>query len=192
MSITDNQTLVAQWVINSYKITFVFGNGTVIEMIYKYDEEIIYPDAPAKEGHSFSGWCTRREGRVECGIERVLDEDLEFTEQWAINNYTLTFDFGNGTVDNKAFNYNETIIYPTNLTREGYIFNGWKPKPERMPANDITVVAQWIEVVAEVESEYVEIAIEKKGMTEEEIKDVIKKSQMKNLPLKSLKIKMKK
>ena len=174
MSITDNQTLVAQWVTNSYTVTFVFDNGSVIIITYKYDEEIIYPDAPAKEGHSFSGWCARREGRVECGIERVLDEDLEFTEQWAINNYTLTFDFGNGTVVNKTFNYNETIIYPTNLTREGFTFKGWKPKQERMPANDTTVVAQWIEVVAEVESEYVEIVFDRKSMTEDEVKEIIK------------------
>ena len=61
-----------------------------------------------------------------------------------------------------------------NLTREGFVFNGWKPKPERMPAKDITVVAQWTEVVAEVESEYVEIVFDRKGMTEEEVKEIIK------------------
>ena len=45
---------------------------------------------------------------------------------------------------------------------------------QRMPANDITVVAQWTEVVAEVESEYVKIVFDRKKMTEEEVKEIVK------------------
>ena len=45
---------------------------------------------------------------------------------------------------------------------------------QRIPANDATVVAQWIEVVAEIESEYVEIVFDRKDMTEEEVKEIIK------------------
>ena len=55
--------------------------------------------------------------------------------QWTINNYTITFDYGNGTNTTTELIYNETIIYPTDMTREGYTFNGWEPKPERMPAH---------------------------------------------------------
>ena len=40
-----------------------------------------------------------------------------------------------------------------------------------MPANDTTVVAQWIENT----TEWVEIIFGKKGMTEEEVKEIIKK-----------------
>ena len=44
-----------------------------------------------------------------------------------------------------------------------------------MPANDTTVVAQWIEnATPEVESEYVEIVFGRKGMTKEEVKEIIK------------------
>ena len=41
----------------------------------------------------------------------------------------------------------------------------------RMPAEDITVTAQWIKVTPEL----VEIVFEKKDMKEEEIKEIIKK-----------------
>ena len=47
-------------------------------MIYKYDEEISYSDASVKTFYKYKEWCARREGRVECGIERVSDEDIEF------------------------------------------------------------------------------------------------------------------
>ena len=43
-----------------------------------------------------------------------------------------------------------------------------------MLAEDTTAVAQWKEVVAEVESEFVEIVFNRKGMTEEEVKEIIK------------------
>ena len=43
-----------------------------------------------------------------------------------------------------------------------------------MPANDTTVVAQWVEVEAEIESEFVEIVFDIKDMTEEEVKEIIK------------------
>ena len=49
-----------------------------------------------------------------------------------------------------------------NPFREGHKFDGWEPKPEKMPANDTTVVTQWTEVVTEVESEYMEIVFDKK------------------------------
>ena len=75
-----------------------------------------------------------------------------------------------GLLSTKA-TYNETINYPENLTREGYTFIGWEPKPERMPANDITVVVQWVEV----KDSQVKIVFDRKGMTEEEVKDIIKK-----------------
>ena len=87
-----------------------------------------------------------------------------------MNNYTITFDYGNGTVVNETLIFNGTIVYPKNLTREGYTIIGWKPKPERMPEND-TVVAQW----KEVKESQVEIVFSRKGMTEEEAKAIIKK-----------------
>ena len=43
-----------------------------------------------------------------------------------------------------------------------------------MPANDTTVVAQWVEVEVEIESEFVEIVFDRKNMTREEVKEIIK------------------
>ena len=61
------------------------------------------------------------------------------------------------------------------------------PRSERMPVNDITVVAQWIEVVTEIESEFVEIVFDRKNMTEEEVKEIIKNiTQMKTFSLRGL------
>ena len=119
-----------------------------------------------RKGYTFVGWDQRP--------ARMPAQDITIAAHWAINSYTVTFDYGNRTIVNETYEYNETIIYPMNLTREGYVFNGWEPKPERIPAEDTIVVAQWTEVVAEVESEYVEIVFGRKSMTEEEVKEIVK------------------
>lgn len=64
--------------------------------------------------------------------------------QLGTENYKLTFIFNNGTdPEVRVIPFNETIAYPENVNRKGYLFAGWSPKPERMPANDLNVTAQW-------------------------------------------------
>ena len=60
-----------------------------------------------------------------------------------VNQYTIAFDFGNGTVNSVVLDFNETIEYPEEIVeREGFTFAGWFPKPDTMPAENITVKAQ--------------------------------------------------
>ena len=137
----------------------------------KYGE---LPNA-TRTGYTFAGWFTEEnEGKG----EKVTEDDTvakgfdhTLYAQWVINNYTITFDFGNGTFVNKTLKYNETIVYPTNLTSEECVFNGWKPKPERMLANDTTVIAQWIENAT---SEVIKIVFSKKDMTKDKVTEIIK------------------
>ena len=111
--------------------------------------------------------------------------DRTLYAHWTINNYTITFDYGNGTVVNKTLKYNDTIVYPKNLTREDFVFSGWKPKPERMPANDTTVVAQWIENAT---SEVIKIVFSKKGMTENEVTEIINKFTDEGFTIKEIEV----
>ena len=67
--------------------------------------------------------------------------------------------------------FNETIEYPEEMTREGFTFTGWSPRPERMPAENIIVNIQW-EITNP--TEYVEIVFSDKGLGEEEVREIIK------------------
>ena len=128
---------------------------------------------PTRTEATFLGWFTERTGgkKVESGDKVTILSDHTLYAHWSINNYTLTFIFDKGTEPEVwVLEFNEAITYPKNVTREGYLFNVWSPKPERMPANDTNTTAQWIEIVPEL----VEIVIGKKDMTEEEIKEIIK------------------
>ena len=171
-SVDDKTTLYGVW---SYVVAFdpTRGNATTSSKVVVYGQK--YGELPSvtRIGHTFIGWYTEENGGTEVNSTTVVatPSDSTLYAHWTINNYTITFDFGNGTVVNETLKYNETINYPKNLTREGFVFSGWKPKPERMPANDTTVVAQWIENA----TEWVEITIKKKSMTEEEVKEIIKR-----------------
>ena len=176
----NDTTAVAQWTANNYTVTLNVNGGDALktnEFIVAYDKPYNCLPNATRTGHTFLGWYTDKNGGTEITNEttaNIIANNHTLYAQWIINNYTLTFDFGNGTVANTTLTYNETIIYPKNPTREGHTFSGWELKPERMPANDTTVIAQWTEIVAEVESEYVEIVFDRKKMTEDEVKEIIK------------------
>ena len=88
-----------------------------------------------------------------------------------MNKYTATFIFGNGNEPEvRHIAFNDTIEYPKDPVREGYKFNGWKPKPRTMPASNLTVKAQWSE-----EIRFVEITLGTTDLSESEIKDLMEK-----------------
>ena len=156
-----NITVTAQWTINSYTVVFNFNNGTIKNIEFKYNETIAYPVDMKREGYTF-GW--------DPNPARMPAGNITVTAQWIINSYTVTFNFNNGTTESIEFKFNEAIAYPANMKREGHAFKGWSPKPVRMPAENITVWAQWNEV-----SEYVEIVFSTKDLNEEKAKEIVEK-----------------
>ena len=61
------------------------------------------------------------------------------------NSYTLTVDADNGTaVSKETYKFGTAITKPADPTKTGYTFAGWdKTIPGTMPAEDVTVKAQW-------------------------------------------------
>ena len=156
-------TATAQWTVNNYTLTFIFGNGDEAEVkTVQFNELINYPEEIAKEGHTFDKWNET--------LEAMPAHDLTIEALWSVNEYTVTFYFKNGTTAKETVKYGEPINYPEGIEREGYKFNGWKPKPRTMPANDLVTRAQWSE-----EIRFVEITLGTADLSEPEISGIIKK-----------------
>ena len=134
-----------------------------------YSTPIIFP-SPTKDEHTFAYWCSDPELTIEFTETTVPAKNLTLYAKWTPNKYTITFDFGNGTVNSVVLGFNETIEYPEEMTRVGFTFAGWVPKPEAMPAENITVKARW-DITKP--TEYVEVVFSK-NLTEEEIRDIVK------------------
>ena len=135
----DNITVKAQWEINQYTITFDTNGGSEIAPITQdYGTEITAPDNPTRKGYTFKGWDKEIP-------ETMPAENITVKAQWEINQYTITFDTNGGNeIAPITQDYGTEITAPDNPTRKGYTFKGWdKEIPETMPAENITVKAQW-------------------------------------------------
>ena len=135
----ENITVKAQWEINQYTITFDTNGGSEIAPITQdYGTEITVPDNPTRKGYTFKGWDKE--------IPKTMPaENITVKAQWKINQYTITFDTNGGSeIAPITQDYGTKITAPDNPTRKGYTFKGWdKEIPETMPAENITVKAQW-------------------------------------------------
>ena len=135
----DNITVKAQWEINQYTIAFDTNGGSEIAPITQdYGTEITAPDNPTRKGYTFKGWDKE--------IPKTMPaENMTVKAQWEINQYTITFDTNGGSeIAPITQDYGTEITAPDNPTRKGYTFKGWdKEIPETMPAENITVKAQW-------------------------------------------------
>ena len=135
----ENITVKAQWEINQYTITFDTNGGSEIAPITQdYGTEITAPDNPTRKGYTFKGWDKEIP-------ETMPAENITVKAQWEINQYTITFDTNGGSeIAPITQDYGTEITAPNNPTRKGYTFMGWdKEIPETMPAENITVKAQW-------------------------------------------------
>ena len=132
-------TLYPVWNTNKYTITFDTNGGSEIAPITQdYGTEITAPDNPTRKGYTFKGWDKE--------IPKTMPaENITVKAQWEINQYTITFDTNGGSeIAPITQDYGTEITAPDNPTRKGYTFKGWdKEIPETMPAENITVKAQW-------------------------------------------------
>ena len=132
-------TLYPVWNTNKYTITFDTNGGSEIAPITQdYGTKITAPDNPTRKGYTFKGWDKEIP-------ETMPAENITVKAQWKINQYTITFDTNGGSeIAPITQDYGTKITAPDNPTRKGYTFKGWdKEIPETMPAENITVKAQW-------------------------------------------------
>jgi hypothetical protein len=134
-----NSTLVAQWSVNSYTISFdSAGGSSVTPIIQNFGTPLTAPIAPTRTGYTFAGWSP--------GIPTTMPaENITLVAQWTINQYRITFDSNGGTaVNTKTQDFGTPVTTPIAPTRTGYNFLSWSEKvPTTMPAINMTLVANW-------------------------------------------------
>ncbi|MBR5562506.1 MAG: InlB B-repeat-containing protein [Clostridia bacterium] len=148
----EDMTITAQWTVNSYDAIFNAGEGafadgsaTATTEDVVFGEEITAPaENPSREGYDFIGWST--DGETVLTPVGIMDaEGKKFKAVWEINQYTITFaDTGDTVIAPITQDYATAVTAPADPEKEGYTFTGWDAAvPAIMPAEDITITAQW-------------------------------------------------
>ena len=145
---TGDRSYTATWTPTEYNITLTLDGGTAVNpTTYTILSEDITLNNPTKTGYTFKGWKLNGVGDAQMTVTITTGStgDVAYTATWQVNQYTITFNSNGGSdVDPITQDYGTTITSPDDPTRTGYDFDGWSPAvPATMPAENMTVVAQW-------------------------------------------------
>jgi len=137
----ENMTITAKWTTNEYSIIFDTAGGSNIDPIAQdYGTAVTAPAAPTKEGYTFAGWDEEIPATMPA-------ETITITAKWTINQYTITFMDGESEIGKITQDYGAPIVAPDDPEKAGFKFLGWdKVIPATMPAENITISAQFIKV----------------------------------------------
>ena len=147
----DVTELAVQWTAPTYAVTLNTNGGTIADgkdvTGYTYGVGATLPTDVTRTGYTFKGWYDNENltGSPVTAIGGTEMGNKEYWAKWEINQYTITFDTNGGSeIAPITQDYGTQIAAPANPTRKGYTFKGWdKEIPKTMPAENITVKAQW-------------------------------------------------
>lgn len=129
----DIITLYAKWEVNSYQITFLDYDESIIQQSeLDYDSEIVIPEDPIRKGYTFTGWDKELS---------TVKEELIITALYDINSYDISYLLNGGTLNEAPPNYNvesEDIIIPS-PEKIGYSFIGWTTPDSSEPIIDYKI-----------------------------------------------------
>ena len=125
-----------------------YGTGSAVTDMKPHNNILTLRGALfTRAGYTQVGWATVDGGEKVYDFEDIYtkNEALTLYPVWNTNKYTITFDTNGGSeIAPITQDYGTEITAPDNPTRKGYTFRGWdKEIPETMPAENITVKAQW-------------------------------------------------
>ena len=144
-TVTNNGTING----GTFAVTFdTKGGSTVPVKNVLNGQKAIKPADPTREGYTFDGWYTEEACANPYDFATPVQNALTLYAKWTINQYTITFKPENGNEDTTITqDYGTPVTAPANPTKTGYTFAGWdRAVPATMPAENMTVTAQWTAV----------------------------------------------
>lgn len=173
--LTQQSTVVhAKWEAIGYKVRFdrnaSDATGSMADQSFKYDQaQNLTANAFKREGWTFTGWNTRKDGKGTAYTDRQSVTNLTTSNggvvtlyaQWSHDPVRIHYDAngGQGSHADTSGNAYDTLTVPSNLNdsfnRPGFLLTGWNTQPDgkgtaykpgdpmTMGTTDVTLYAQW-------------------------------------------------
>ena len=131
---TGNKEYTANWTKDTYTITYELNGGINASSnpsTYQVDTDTITLAEPTKTGYTFKGWSgtgLTGDTNTEVTIATGSKENKEYTANWEIINYSISYDLDGGTVattNPSEYTVTSDNITLNNPTKNGYEFAGW-------------------------------------------------------------------
>ncbi len=155
--------------VTEYQVTFILngGNGIAPEtQSLQEGAQVVKPIDPMKDGFTFIGWNTMSDGSgVTWNFETMTMPAYHVTlyAQWEqdlvapVTKYQVTFILNGGSgvsPETQSLQMGDQIVKPIDPMKDGFSFIGWNTTSDgtgvnwdfatmTMPANDVTLYAQW-------------------------------------------------
>ena len=140
----------------AYTITLDANGGVCDTASLTSNGEAVKLPAATKEGYTFLGWFTQKEGGEKFTTDYVPAGDVTLYAQYEEakpTEYTITLDANGGVCDTASLTSNGEAVKLPAATKEGYTFLGWFTQKEGgekfttdyVPAGDVTLYAQYEE-----------------------------------------------
>ena len=152
--IADDAEAVAAWEANKYTLAFDAGEGATVSqesIEVTYDAAVGELPEPARTGYTFGGWQIGGETITAETVWKTAD-DAKATAVWTANQYTLTFDAGEGiavTPESVEVTYGSTVGTLPEPQRDRYRFDGWMNGDEEVTADTVWTVAEDTQLTAQ-------------------------------------------
>ena len=127
-----NQILEEQQ--KTYTVTFKIGDEVISSQTLSVGDAIVVPEAPVKEGYTFSGW-----GEVPAIMPA---QDLTFEGTYTLNSYTVVFKIGTEVISSESLPYGAPIVAP-DVEKEGHTLE-WSGLLATVPAYNVTFYGRYI------------------------------------------------
>ena len=136
-------------VTEEYTVTFNSYGGTPVPPAQEVEYGLTATEpatAPTKTGYTFDGWYL---GDEKYDFSDAVEQNITLYANWKKNIYTVTYTDG---VDGEEVFADQTYRVPFEdttpafkgtKTRDGYVFDGWKPAFSDTVTGNVTYVAQW-------------------------------------------------
>ena len=155
--------LVATWTLHNYQISYELDGGTTTNPnSYNINTNDITLSDAIKKGYTFIGWTSENitTPQKNIVIAQGSSGDLTFVANWKANTYTLTFNTNGGSDIEQITQECDSVLKIPTPTNYGKSFAGWfdsnlenEINLERMPAEDMTLYAKWIDYNIEITSD---------------------------------------